>query len=1021
MKNKIIYKLQLVVLTGAALLSFALSASAQSDEITLSGTLIDEQGNSLEGVKVFAPKREMVISDSSGYFEITTEYGSSLFFEKESFNSQLLPISELSGQVTMSKSALLASEDDLIKTGITTNYKREMTGAVSTISPEEHLTYDHTQYVQDYIQGLLLGVQGSDNIRGLGGALFVIDGVIGRYPGILNMDEIDQITVLKDANAAVLYGNQAANGVIVINTKRGQINKKVANINVRYGVKTPISLPKYLASAEYMELYNEARVNDGLAPSFDPEVIDESRSGRNPYKYPNVDYYSDEYLRSYLSRADVITEFSGGNDKSQYYVNMGWNFNQSPVKLNPDANVGSNRFNIRGNIDFKVNDWIRSSIDAVAIMSSEKTALINWFQAGTTMKPHTHAPLLPPSMMVDTSADGTMANQIEAANLYDGMLLGTTQAYPGDTLIANTLAGGYLKSNFRSTQFNNAIDFDLDMITEGLSARTYLSFDFYDAYDLSIANKYQRYQPNWMGDSIVSLTSYGDIDRKELTERVSTEGFVSRLGFYALINYQKSIKENHGINATLVGYINSHKQYSSIQTDKNSHIGLQLTYDFKKKLFVDFSSAYVHSIKLPEGNRGGFSPTVGLAYILSEENFLKGNDFINFLKVKATAGIIKSDIGIGDYYLYDESYSLGSWYNWADDTYNSRTRDISQGANDKMTFEDRLDLNIGFDSYLMNALWVDFNFFKTNRENQLTQLGAQYPSFYSEFNSYANYNIDSYTGFELGLNYLKTINDFSVNAGLNMLYSKSEVKERSEIYDYDYQSRVGNPVHAYYGLADEGFYSTNDFTTDESGNYILNENLPVPAFGAVQPGDIKYADQNEDGVIDDNDQIYIGQWRHPWSFGIDLKIRYKQLTLFVLGIAQTGGENMLHTWGENAAYDNYYWVDGNDKYSEVVLDRWTPETAASATYPRLSSTSNSHNFRTSTFWMYSDSYFDIERMQLTYELREQACRKLKMKALSFNIAAVNLLRISENKGYQELNIGSQPQYRYYTLGLRTSF
>ena len=589
MKNKILYKLQLLVLASVALFSFTTSVSAQTEATTVSGTLVDEQGNPLTGVTVYNPKGKMVISDSAGHFEIDVEDELSLLFEKENYDTKLLPVSELTGQVTLNKSELLASEDDLIKMGISTKYKREMTGAVSTISPKDHLTYDHTQYVSDYIQGLLLGVKGSDNIRGLGNALFVIDGVIGRTPYILNMDEIDQISVLKDANAVALYGNQEANGVIVINTKRGHINKKVVNINVRYGVREPLALPKYLGSAEYMELYNEARINDGLGPSFDSDLIEEYRSGNNPYRYPSVDYFSDEYLRSYASRADVVSEFAGGNERSQYYVNIGWNFGQSLVKLNPDVNVGSNRFNIRGNIDFKVNDWIRSSVDAVAIISSDKSSLINWFATGTTIKPHTHAPLLPPSMMVDTSASGTLESQLEAANLYDGMLLGTSQAYPGDTLIANTLAGGYLKSNFRSTQFNNSIDFDLDMIAEGLSARTYLSFDFYDVYDLSIENKYQRYQPDWIGDSIVGLNSFGDIDRKDLTETVSSYGFVSRLGFYGLLNYQKSFKENHAINATLIGYVNSHKQTDIIQTDKNSHIGLQFTYDFRRKLFVDFS------------------------------------------------------------------------------------------------------------------------------------------------------------------------------------------------------------------------------------------------------------------------------------------------------------------------------------------------------------------------------------------------------------------------------------------------
>ena len=1019
--NKIILnKLQLIVLSCTVFLGFAVSAYAQSEENTVTGTLVDEQGNPLQGVLVNNPGGDQVTTDSAGYFEIQAETEQFLLFEKNNYETQLLNVSGISDKVTLEKVDFLSSDDDLIKMGIATKHKREMTGAVSTISPKDHLTYDHTQWVGDYIQGMLLGVQGSYNVRGLGGALYVIDGVIGRSPDILNMEEVDQITVLKDANAIALYGNQAANGVIIINTKRGQINKKYANVNVRYGIRKPISLPKYLESAEYMELYNEARTNDGLDPVYAPELIAEYRSGNNPYRYPNVDYYSDEYLRSVASRADVVTEFSSGNEKSQYYVNMGWNFNQSLVGLNPDVNVGNNRFNIRGNIDFKVNDWIKSSVDAVAIISNDKSALTNWFSNAATTKPNAYAPLLPPSMVYDTTSDGSLTSQLRAANLYNGMYLGTAQAYQEDSPIANTLAGGYNKTSFRSTQFNNSIDFDLDMIVEGLSARTYLSFDFYDSYNISIENDYQRYEPDWSGDSIVGLTAYGDADRPDLSENFSTNGFVSRLGFYALLNYQKELSNDQSLNTSLIGYVNSHNQASIIQPEKNSHIGFQFSYDYQNKMFVDFSSAYVHSTKLPKGNRNGFSPTLGFAYILSEEDFIQSKDFINFLKVKASAGIIKSDIGIDEYYLYENTYSVGDYYNWADGVYSSRTRDSWQAANDEMTFEDRLDLNLGFESVILKSFWLEFNVFKTNKDKQLTKLNSEYPSFYTDFNQYFNYNKDVYHGFEFGLDHLKTNGDFSVRTGLNILYTKSKVSKRSEIYPYDYMNRVGNPVPSFFGLVDDGLYSTSDFTTDALGNLQLNADLPAPTFGAVQPGDIKYIDQNDDGVIDANDEKYIGLWSNPLSVGLNVKFSYKRLSLFILGTAESGGDLMLHSWGDNQHYDNYYWVDGNDKYSEVVLDRWTPETASSATYPRLSSSSNSNNYQASTYWLYDNSYFDISRAQLTYE-PEILAKVLNMKALSVNISGSNLLRISKSKEYQQLNIGSNPQYRYFTVGIRTSF
>ena len=217
--------------------------------------------------------------------------------------------------------------------GVVTKSVREITGAISKINPKERLLFDNTQFLRNYINGLTLGVRGSDNIRGIGSAIFVIDGVIGRDPNILNMEEVDQIAVLKDANAIALYGSQARNGVIVINTKRGKVNRKEVNVNVLSGFRTPVSLPNYLGSADYMTLYNEALTNDGVAVDdgrrFSTERIQNTRNGLNPFEYPDVDYYSSQFIRPVTSFTNVITEFSGGNEKNQYYVNVGLNINDA--------------------------------------------------------------------------------------------------------------------------------------------------------------------------------------------------------------------------------------------------------------------------------------------------------------------------------------------------------------------------------------------------------------------------------------------------------------------------------------------------------------------------------------------------------------------------------------------------------------------------------------------------------------------------------------------------------------------
>ena len=1004
--------------------------TAQSAGTEVSATVVDQQGNPLSGVNIYGPESSRASTNTNGLFKITLPNDEAVIIEKKGYESKLVNLSTIIGNITLVKSNFLASEDDEIKMGVKTKHKRDIVGSVSSMNTEDRLTYDNTQFVRDYITGLTVGVRGSSNIRGIGNALFVIDGVFGRDPNVLNMEEVEQITVLKDANAVALYGSQGRNGVIIINTKRGKTNKKEVNVNVRSGIRVPMALPNYLDAATFMELRDEARINDGILPddsrlfANDPRnPIGNTRSGLNPIEFPDVDLY--ELVQPFVNTHNVISEFSGGNDKSQYYVNVGWLYNEDWVNINEDINAGDNRFNVRGNIDFKVNDWITSSIDGVAIISSSKSARANLLNAATTFIPFDYAPFLPVSAL-DIENNPNLATILAGAAVFNGNLLGTSRQLGTNNAtapVAQATGGGYQNNVFRVTQFNNSINFDLSRITEGLSAKTYLSFDFYDAYTTSISNQVRTYTPRWENNRIVAFddgngneTVYGQ-DRRDLSENVNSNGFVSRIGAYALLNYEKTFATNHSINTTFLGYYNSEKRTDALQTDRDSHLGFQMTYDFKKKIYVDFSGAYVHSLKLPEGSRGGFSPTVGLGYIVSEESFLKDSDFVNYLKLKASAGIIKSDAGIGGYYLYDENYSEGSNFTWADGVFSNRRQNITQASNPNFGYEERIDLNIGFESYLMNSLWIEANYFKTELDKQLTILADQYPSYYNTFRPLNNFNANLYSGFELGLNFNKTFNDFSVGIGANVLYSETEASKRSETNEFAYQNRQGLELSSIFGYEHLGFYSESDFTADTNGNLLLNAGLPEQSFGgAVQPGDIRYADQNGDNIIDQDDQVAIGQSASPWTYGINLNLKYKRFNLFILGTGQTGALGNKLT-----GFSNYYSPNGTNKYSEVVLGRWTPQTANSATFPRLSDGNNQNNFRTSSFWLYDNSFFEISRAQLTYEFTDALCDKIGVEDFSLNFQGTNLFEVAENKDIRQLNIGGNPQARTYTLGIRLSF
>jgi hypothetical protein len=258
-------------------------------------------------------------------------------------------------------------------------------------------------------------------------------------------------------------------------------------------------------------------------------------------------------------------------------------------------------------------------------------------------------------------------------------------------------------------------------------------------------------------------------------------------------------------------------------------------------------------------------------------------------------------------------------------------------------------------------------------------------------------------GLDFGITGSKKMGDFGIDLGVKGMYWSSKAVTRDEIWAYDYLYRTGNSTDASYGLVAEGLFRDQADIDAHA----------VQTFGEVKPGDIKYVDQNNDGFVDANDQVKIGRGNYPLSFGVELKLTYKRFTFFTFGRALIGA----------VAYKNndYYWVDGTDKYSDQVLNRWTPATAETATFPRLTSLASSNNYRQSTYWIYKNNAFQILRMQLTYDLPESICRKAAMKNLSIALSGANFLTFSKVNEIRDLNVGSAPQNSYFTLGIRSAF
>lgn len=875
---------------------------------------------------------------------------------------------------------------------------KSVVGDVSVINPNTELGYDNSSSINEALSGRIPGIYSGTNLRGLGNALVVIDGIPGSLSS-LNLTEVEQITVLKDANSAILYGVLANNGVILITTKRGKANQNKINTIAESGFALPISYPKYLGSAEYMGLYNEARSNDGLTPLYTQVEIDATKSGTNPIRYPDANYFTSTFLKKYKPYSRIVTDFSGGNNTAQYYANLGWQRSGSLLEMG--ENIHTDRLNLRSNLNVKINDFISGHVDIVTIFNIANVANGDFFTDVTTLKPNYYPPLIDVSLISDKSI-------IKTAKYVNGKyLLGGTSLYRNN-IYGNALMSGYDKQINTTGLFNLGLDFDLKSILKGLTFKTYGSFNFYNQFNETQNNTYAVYEPRWLvGKSLqdsLALTKIG-VDKNTGTQGIANTSLSRDYTFYGVLDYSRVFGKKHDFSATMLGYFDKYNVAGVFQTDKHSHLGSRINYVYDNKYIVNLSGALVSSPKLSPDNRLGFSPSVAVGWVVSEDLF-KGNPVINYLKLSASGGIINTDMSLSKYYSYEDIWSPSANFTWSETTRSQAATALSNVANDKLFYEKRKELNLGIEAILFNnALQIDGNVFVERKSDQIVVAGLtnSYPAFLGSLNPSENYNEDQYRGVELGATWRKSCNKFSLELGASMLFLDTKVLKRDEYYEWDYLFRTGRSTGAIFGLEAEGLFKDDADIASHA----------TQLFGTVKPGDIKYKDQNGDKNIDTNDEIQIGNSNSKVVGGLSLKLKYGNFTLFSLATARDGGQRFFN--------NSYYWVNGDLKYSEIVRNRWTPATAETATYPRLSSKSNANNFRSSTFWIEDNSLISLERVQLSYDLSDRMAKKLLTKNLSLYIRGSNLMNFAGNKDKMELSIGSEPQYRNYSVGLKALF
>jgi TonB-linked SusC/RagA family outer membrane protein len=921
------------------------------------------------------------------------------------------------------ENSIIVNSDTVVNVAFGSVNKADLLGGVSTVNVTNLLKKSYGTYSLDNLQCLVSGYAGT--IWGQA-PLILVDG-IPRSAADIRLVEVESITVLKGASNVVLYGSSAAKGVVLITTKRGSNSPLHIDVRVNTGAYVPKRYPGYLHAADYMTLYNEASRNDGIAEKYSQDLIQQTAQGTNPYKYPDVNYFSSDYLRKAYSKSDITTEISGGNDRARYYTNVGFSYNNDILNYGSTKKNNSMLFNIRSNVDMNLTKWLSASTDAVAIVSDNYAGRGDFWGTSATFRPNWFSPLVPISMF-DPNNKSLQTIVDNSNNVIDGKyLLGGTSTDQTNAF-ADMLAAGYVKTKNRRFMFNVNANADLGSLLKGLSFKTGLSMDYSSIYSEGYQVAYAVYQPTWAtvnnSDVITALKQYNN-DGSSTNEFIGQTGYNQTMSFKGQFDYKRSFKQVHNVSASLLGWgymtqVSSDAGHSGskYQPVRNSNLGLQAGYNFAHRYYIDFSGALTHSAKLAPGHRDGISPTATIGWRISDEKFFKNNvSFVDELKINASYASVKQDIDITnnttDYYLYQGYFNnKGGWYQWRDGVAGGWTTGSVQGENLDLSFIKRNEFRVGLDASLFNHFIIlNSNYFIQHTDGLLTQ-GAStiFPSYFSNwdfsFLPYLNYNNDKRSGIDYSINIQKKVGAFQLSAGFCGMNFTSKAVRRDEVYQDAYQRRAGQPLDAYWGYVSEGFFQ-NQADIDNHANQT---------FGSVKPGDIKYKDINNDGVIDTKDQVNLGHngWAvSPFTYGVNVTVNWKGFTLFAMGSGQSGAIGFKNS--------SYYWVSGSAKYSDVVLGRWTEDTKDKATYPRLTTTSSSNNFQNSTFWSYKNNRFNLARVQLTYDFNERLFKKSFVHGLSVYANGDNLLVVSKERKMMETNIGSAPQYRFYNIGLKASF
>lgn len=1014
------------------LLCICSTAATFAQTATVSGVVKDDTGEPVIGAGVLVKGTTLgTITDIDGHFSFRADdLNGVLVVSFVGMETQEIPMKgKGTFDIVLKSSNTLLEEVQVVAYGA--QKKVTLTGSISSVNTDELLKVP-TASIGNMLSGVLSGVSsiqssgqpGGDDpdvfIRGISTLntmnakpLYLVDGVERSFFQI-DPNEVENITILKDASSTAVFGVRGANGVIIVTTKRGKEGKAKINASFSYGIQTPTRMPEFVNSYDYATFLNEAYTNDGKDPKFTPEAVEAFRTHSNPIIYPDTDWM-ELLFKSSAPQTQGNVNISGGTERVRYFISMGMLDQKGFFKNHDtryDANFNFNRYNYRANLDI---DFTKTTL--VAINMGGRVEKRNFPRSGDDINQlfrriYWATPFSGPGIVDGKWIKGN--SQYLPVGLSDGL--------------GNIYGRGYGSKTTNVVNLDLALTQKLDFVTKGLQFKIKVAYNSGYDHTKERATSIESYQP-WYRKDVTWMEHPAGSDPNEVVYIQDgeaglisyAESFGKSRDWYAEASFDW--KRDFGLHhLSALALYNQSKTYypdSDYPGIPRGYVGLvgRVTYDYDNKYLIEGNVGYNGSENFAPGNRYGFFPAVSGGWVLTQEEFLKDNPVVNFLKIRASYGIVGNDryhpygTGFMDRFLYlPNSYFIGSGYQFGTGTSWSPGAYEKSFGNSGLSWEKSAKQNYGIDFSLFNQkLSGSIDYFYEKRTDILAKASTD-PIIHAMSLPVLNLGIVSNKGVELNLKWNHKINSFRYWTNLNVSYAKNKIVYQDEVpSEYTYTLKTGHPVGQPFGLKVRGFYYEGmEDVADHS--YVLKE------------GDVVYEDLNHDGKIDDNDKTAIGYPSYPLlNAGLTLGFEYKGFYFSMLWVGATKTSRVLEETFRKPLGETY----DRSLMSHQFTDRWTPETAATAKLPRATIDGVKNNYRDSELWVKDASYLRLKNIEIGYNFRLPFMPKIGMEKMRVFMTGYNLLTFDKLKISDPESMSSGvPQYpvmRVINFGLNVSF